>query len=84
MRRHVQIRTQGTHSQVLIDGHDIARAVTGLTFKASVDQSVATLQLDLQLVDVTEIGSVDTEVVLGEAVADTLIALGWTPPKEDS
>jgi hypothetical protein len=82
MTHRVEIRTNGTRGQVLIDGHDIARAVTGLTFTAGVDQVVPSLQLDLQLIDVTELGSTETKVLLGETVTEALIALGWTPPKE--
>lgn len=82
-RHHVEIRTDGTRGQVLIDGHDIARAVTGLTFTAGIDQPCPTLCLDLQLIDVTEVGSPETEVLLGDGVAETLKALGWTPPEEN-
>jgi hypothetical protein len=81
-RHHVEIRTEGTRGQVLIDGHDIAHAVTGLTFTAGVDQATPTLRLDLQLIDITELGSTETEVLLGHGVAETLQRLGWTPPKD--
>ncbi|MER6435438.1 hypothetical protein ABT275_03615 [Streptomyces sp. NPDC001185] len=82
-RHHVEIRTEGTRGQVLIDGHDIAKAVTGLTFSAGVDQLMPRLYLDLQLIDVTELGSVEADVMLGNGVAEALQLLGWTPPKAD-
>lgn len=83
-RHHVEIRTEGTRGQVLIDGHDIARAVTGLTFTAGIDQQLPTLRLDLRLIDVTELGSTEAEVLLGAGVEDALKRLGWTPPEEDA
>jgi hypothetical protein len=81
-RHHVVIRTEGTHGQVLIDGHDIAKAVTNLSFTAGIDQKCPTLRLDLQLIDITEIGSIEADVVLGNGVAEALQLLGWTPPEE--
>ncbi|MFJ8027443.1 hypothetical protein [Streptomyces sp. NPDC096311] len=81
-RHHVEIRTEGTRGQVLIDGHDIAKAVTNLSFTAGIDQQCPTLRLDLQLIDVTELGSVEADVVLGNGVAEALQVLGWTPPKD--
>ena len=79
---HVEIRTEGTRGQVLIDGHDIARGVVGLTFKAGIDQATPTLTPDLNLIDVTTISGIDTPVLLGTGVAAALELLGWTPPKE--
>jgi hypothetical protein len=81
-RHHIEIKTEGTRGQVLIDGHDIARAVTGLTFTAGIDQTCLKLTPNLQLIDVTELGSVEGEVLLGAGVAETLTKLGWTPPEE--
>ncbi|MFH9977933.1 hypothetical protein ACH4ND_01470 [Streptomyces sp. NPDC017179] len=83
MTRHrVEVRTDGRHGQVLIDGHDIARSVVGLTFTAGV-REVPTLRLDLRLIDVTQLGSTEMEVLLGEGVAETLELLGWTAPATD-
>ena len=84
MSRHqVEISTEGTRGQVLIDGHDIAHGVSGLTFTAGIDQAVPTLCLDLVLIDVTKLRSTEAEVLLGYGVADTLVRLGWTPPETD-
>lgn len=80
-RHNVEIRTEGTRGQVLIDGHDIANAVMGLSFSVDVDH-FPTLSLDLRLVDVTEIGSAETQVLLGSGVAEALKVLGWTPPED--
>lgn len=81
-RHHVEIKTEGKRGQVLIDGHDIAKAVTNLSFTAGIDQQCPTLTLDLNLIDVTELGSVEADVLLGNGVADALQRLGWTPPEE--
>ena len=80
-KHHVEISVGGTQGQVLIDGHDIARGVTGLVFRAGID-GPPTLTLDLQLVDVTPLSSPDTEVLLGNGVAEALKVLGWTPPED--
>jgi hypothetical protein len=80
-RHHVVIRTEDRRGQVLIDGHDIAKGVTGLTFTAGID-GPPQLTLDLQLIDVTDIDSIDADVVLGNGVAAALKLLGWTPPEE--
>ncbi|MFJ2162376.1 hypothetical protein [Streptomyces sp. NPDC087856] len=81
-KHHVEISVDGTQGQVLIDGHDIARGVTGLVFRAGID-GAPTLTLDLQLVDVTPLSSPDTEVLLGSGVAEALKVLGWTPPEDN-
>ncbi|MEH0442460.1 hypothetical protein QA811_01995 [Streptomyces sp. B21-102] len=82
MARHkVEIRTEGRTGQVLIDGYDIAGAVTGLTFSAGVNQAVPTLHLDLRLIDVIDLGSVEAVVLLGQGAAEALKRLGWTPPE---
>lgn len=81
-RHHVEISTDGVRGKVLIDGHDIAKAVTSLSFDASVDH-FPTLRLDLRLIDITELASTETQVLLGDGVAEALKALGWTPPEAD-
>lgn len=82
MSRHqVEIRSKGPGHSVLIDGTDIARSLTGLTLRMGVG-AVPQLVLDVQLIDVTELGSVEADVLLGEGVAETLKKLGWTPPEE--
>ncbi|MCM2580458.1 hypothetical protein [Streptomyces meridianus] len=70
-------------TNVLLDGRDIGRGLTGLTLTLAHDR-VPHVELDLVVVDATRVGSVEAEVVLGSGVADTLVALGWTPPAEES
>ncbi len=83
MSRHqVEIRSKGIGHSVLIDGTDIARNLTGLTLHMGIAGEVPQLVLDVQLIDVTEIGSIEADVLLGQGVAETLKKLGWTPPEE--
>ncbi|MGW8703502.1 hypothetical protein ACWGOK_42475 [Streptomyces eurythermus] len=82
-RHNVEISVEGSRGQVLIDGHDIARCVTNLTFTAGIGQDVPTLTLDLNLIDVTRLGSPETEVLLGQGAEEALVRLGWTPPQAD-
>ncbi|MET9479867.1 hypothetical protein [Streptomyces sp. NPDC006638] len=79
-QHHVQIRTDGNHGQVFIDGHDISTATTGLSFSADIGE-LPTLRLDLRLIDITELSSTETQVLLGHGVAEALKVLGWTPPE---
>lgn len=82
MSKHqVEIRSKGIGHSVLIDGTDIARSLTGLTLRMGVG-AVPQMVLDVQLIDVTELGSVEADVLLGNGVAETLKKLGWTPPEE--
>ena len=83
-KHHVEIRTEGTRGQVLIDGHDIAKGCVGLTFTVDVDQPHPTLRLDLRIIDVTELGSTETQVLLADGVAEALRVLGWTPPEDEA
>jgi hypothetical protein len=83
-RHKVEIRSDGPLAhRVLIDGTDIARSLTGLTLHIGTAGEIPKLTLDVQLIDVTELGSVEAEVLLGQGVAETLKKLGWTPPEED-
>jgi hypothetical protein len=66
--------------RVLIDGTDIARGLASLTVRMEVGR-VPQAELVLQLVDVTQLGSIEAEVVLTAGAHDVLVALGWTPPE---
>ncbi|MFF2522248.1 hypothetical protein [Streptomyces liangshanensis] len=55
-QHHVQIRTDGVIGQVLIDGHDVGE--------------LPTLRLDLRLIDVTELSSMQAQVLLDHGVAE--------------
>lgn len=82
MSRHqVEIKSDGPyHHQVLIDGANIAHTLAGLTIEMR-SCEIPRLELDVQLVDVTQVGSVEADVVLGTGVAEVLTKLGWTPPE---
>jgi hypothetical protein len=73
--------TKGGHS-LAIDGHDVSRAATGLTLTMGLAGTMPELQLDLQLIDASTLGSVEAEVILGAGAHEALVALGWTPPAE--
>lgn len=79
-RHSFAVTTTGpTSAQVLIDGHDIAHGVTGLTLTMGVAQ-VPTVTLDLAILDATEIQDVQARVLIPDATRDLLTRLGWTPP----
>lgn len=83
MSRHqFEIKSDGRPGcyQILIDGTDIAQGVTELDLSMRLNE-VPTVTLDLKLIDVTELGSIEAEVMLGAGVHDALVALGWTPPE---
>lgn len=81
MTRHqVEITGGPLQYRVLIDGVDIAHGVSGLTVRMQVG-AVPEVELDLELIDVTQLGSIEAEVMLGASVHETLVALGWTPPE---
>lgn len=67
--------------RVLIDGVDIAHDIAGLSLRMSVGY-LPQVELDLTMIDVTRLGSMEAEVILGAGAHETLVALGWTPPEE--
>lgn len=78
-QRHVSIAVTGPgQADISLDGTPI-QGVRGVTFGASVDE-FALVVLDVNVPTAT----VDGEMiaVLPEGTAETLIALGWTPPAE--
>lgn len=82
MSRHqVEIHQEGPEKyHVLIDGVDIAHGIVGLSLRMSVGE-VPRVALDLDLIDVTQLGSVEAEVILRSGTHEALVALGWTPPE---
>lgn len=81
-RHSFAVTTTGpTSAQVLIDGHDIAHGVTGLTLTMGVAQ-VPTVTLDLAILDATEIQDVQARVLIPDATRDLLTHLGWTAPAD--
>ena len=82
MRTHrVQISGTSFRPRVMVDGTNTASALAGLTLTMRHDHLPA-LELDLNLVDVTELADLDAQVILGPGVAEALVALGWTPPAD--
>lgn len=77
----ITAKAPGEHSTVTLDGHDIARALTGLTLTLGVGQ-VPTATLDLLLLDITEVQDAETRILVPDATRDVLTALGWTAPAE--
>ncbi|MGW4505704.1 hypothetical protein ACWENO_13795 [Streptomyces sp. NPDC004436] len=75
----VEIHQTGPAYRVLVDGVDVARHLDSLTFEARAGLPPR-LRLEIDVVDVTTLGSVETEVVLGGGAHEALVALGWTPP----
>jgi hypothetical protein len=79
-RRQVEIQQHGPCGyRVLVDGTDIARHLDSLTFSVQTGLP-PTLRLEIGMVDVTTLGSVETEVVLAAGAHEALVALGWMPP----
>lgn len=83
MSRHqVEIVSDGPlKHRVLIDGADIAKSLAGLTVHMGAGE-LPRIELDVQMVDVSRLGSLEAEVVLGAGAHDALVALGWTPPAD--
>ncbi|MDF6043241.1 hypothetical protein LRD69_14000 [Streptomyces sp. JH14] len=83
MSRHqVEIGSDGLKHSLKIDGHDISQGATGLTLTMGCAGTLPQLEVDLQLIDVSTVGSIEAEVILGAGVHDVLVALGWTPPAD--
>jgi hypothetical protein len=67
---------------VELDGHDIARALVGVTVQLTGDP-VATATLDVVAEELpAEFGEV--KAYLPDATRDLLVRLGWTPPAEEA
>jgi hypothetical protein len=71
-------------TRISVDGQDISTAVTRAVLELDVKNAFPELHLELGHVDVTEFGAEETRVVLIAPTRDALIALGWTPPPEDT
>lgn len=78
-RHDVDIEVHGPMGRVTVGGQQV-KGVRGLTYRAGLDE-VASLTLDLKIIDVTRLGSKDTEILLPDETVNTLIALGWAPPQ---
>jgi len=77
----VHIDLRNGRGQILVDGHDIASAVTGFDIESAAgDPSVLNVTLALPLL---EVHADRTRVGFTHAVHEALVALGWTPPAVD-
>jgi hypothetical protein len=65
-----------------VDGHDISRAVRALRVEYHAGAVLPLLELDL-IVDETVVDG-EFLVVLRPGTREALIALGWTPPTEET
>ncbi|MER5653446.1 hypothetical protein ABT076_10565 [Streptomyces sp. NPDC002131] len=82
-RHHIEIKTEGLVGQLLIDGHDIARAVAGLTYSVRAGE-LPRLQVDLRQAPSSEIAGTEADVLLDSHAIEALKLLGWTPPEEEA
>lgn len=81
-RHAFEYEQQGVTGRVVVDGQDITSAVRSLSIHAEPGAAFPRAVLDLNIIDATAFSSPDTELLLPDAVAATLVALGWTPPEE--
>jgi hypothetical protein len=78
-RHSVDISMDGPHGRVIVDGLDLANAVQAITWQSDA-RSCPRMELELRIIDVTKLSSKDTEILIPDATAEALIALGWAPP----
>lgn len=75
----VDITMEGSRGRVVIDGNDISKGVRGFSVRGGVGE-VTSLELDLNLIDVTRVSSTSTEILISDGASEALIAMGWKPP----
>lgn len=66
-------------AEILLNGQDIASALTDLTLTMGVGK-VPTATLDLLLIDTTQIQDAETRILIPDSTRDLLVTLGWAPP----
>lgn len=76
---HIEVSPNGRDGKVVIDGHDIAKSVTGFNISAEVGHRTR-LELDLNVRDVTTFESEHVRVLVDPTAAGYLERAGWTPP----
>ncbi|MFD5111450.1 hypothetical protein ACFWNG_03895 [Streptomyces sp. NPDC058391] len=79
-RHHVEIGSNGLTHSLKIDGHDLSKDASGLTLTMGLAGTLPELQVDLRLIDVSTVESIEAEVILGAGTHEALVALGWAPP----
>jgi len=78
----VRINLREGRGEILVDGHDIASAVTGFDILSDPGDP-ASLRLTLTL-PLLEVHADRAMVGFTPAVHEALVALGWTPPGGDA
>lgn len=76
---HIEVSPNGRDGKVVIDGHDVHRAVQGFTVRHQAGHRV-TVELDLAAHDLTTFGSEHAEVLIDPSAMRLLERAGWTPP----
>jgi hypothetical protein len=71
-------------TRISVDGQDISTAVTRAVLELNAKNAFPELHLELAHADFSAFGAEETRVVLSAPTRDALIALGWTPPPEDT
>ncbi|MCX5601611.1 hypothetical protein OOK29_26015 [Streptomyces phaeochromogenes] len=81
-KHHIEIRRgERLGHQALIDGTDIACSLAGLTLRLDKD-ALPRLELDLLGPGIAECSDLDAQLIVSQGAAETLRALGWTPPAD--
>ncbi len=74
-----RVETNGRDGKVLVDGHDISKAVRGLRIDVEAGYPME-VTLDLVVLKASEIDSEGAKIAMPEATERLLIEAGWTPP----
>lgn len=75
----LEISLKEKGATISLNGANISTAVRGMTIECHVN-SYPQVELELALIDVTTVGSLEAEYLLTSATRDALLAMGWTPP----
>jgi hypothetical protein len=75
----IEIGPSAYDGKVIVDGHDIAKAVRSIRIDAEVGYQT-TVRLGLAVADVTKLSSAHAEVLIADSAAEYLERAGWTPP----
>jgi len=83
LKHSFQLDQQGTRGRVLVDGIDISSAVRSVTLDGHAWE-IPRVTLELEIHDITTISSSEAELLIPEATASALEALGWMPPTDEN
>lgn len=67
-------------SQVVIDGVDVTRAVSGLRLDAWGEGRAVTVHLDMRMVEVASVDAHNVNVLVSVESTELLTGAGWVPP----